>query len=163
MSGFTFRVLRQFHLLATEAKLSAQRFYNVLVYTTSSLFPGSVPDRYREFMRATREWQFLQVLKRAGSQETLFDKERAGDLALRCPACPIPGLNCQRADIRPDNWHLFTQHVSFDGSFQLCRKNKVYDAWDTCLSNGRMYFVESSGYEKFLGRVKALGQKLSTR
>jgi hypothetical protein len=53
-SGFTFAVLCQFHLFATEAKLSMQRFYNVLVYSSRSFSPAEAPDRYKEFLCASR-------------------------------------------------------------------------------------------------------------
>ncbi|KAF8594544.1 hypothetical protein BDV93DRAFT_458810, partial [Ceratobasidium sp. AG-I] len=64
-SGFTFNVLRNFHLLATEAKVSTQRYYNVLVRHTNNAFPHLVPDRYREFYRVARQWDHLQNLRRA--------------------------------------------------------------------------------------------------
>ncbi|KAG9079954.1 hypothetical protein FRC06_007256, partial [Ceratobasidium sp. 370] len=92
-------VPRRGKLFANEAKLSAQRFYNVLVAQTSPLFPDSVPNRYREFLRVTRQWQHLQDLKRAGSQDLTHRNSPAGDLAIRCPACPIPHLNFQPGDV----------------------------------------------------------------
>ncbi|KAG8683200.1 hypothetical protein FRC08_014472, partial [Ceratobasidium sp. 394] len=114
-------------------------------------------------MRTTREWQFLQALKRAGNTHPTTSNNHAGDLAIRCPACPIPGFNCQPSDIGPGNSHLFTRHVSFDGSFQLGRRNKAYDSWDLCLTDARMYFVGSKPYLEFLERVKRLGHRLTTR
>jgi hypothetical protein len=100
-TGFTFNVLRLFSFMSTEYKLSAQHFYNVLVCLTNSTFPQDVPDRYREFMRAVRQWQWLQTVKRSGST-TLSSTSSAiqqGDLALRCPACPREGINFEHTDV----------------------------------------------------------------
>ncbi|QRV73877.1 hypothetical protein RhiJN_01891 [Ceratobasidium sp. AG-Ba] len=49
--------------------------------------------------------------------------------------------------------YLFTYHLSYDGSFQLYRKNKTYDKWDICLSNGRKYFVQEDGFKKYLAGI----------
>lgn len=98
-SGFTFTILRKFHLLSTEAKLSAQRYYNVLSALTNNVFPHLAPDRYKEFMRVQREWDYLQDLKRAGRRPTDTAPALGGDLALRCPACPRLNFNTNPEDI----------------------------------------------------------------
>lgn len=92
-TGFTFGLLKHFSLLSSIAKVSAEGFYNVLVAQTSPCFPTTVPDRYREFMRVAREWQFLNDLKRAGETSFSVRDNIRGDLALRCPACPRPLIN----------------------------------------------------------------------
>lgn len=98
-TGFTFSVLRMYQLLWTEAKLSSQHFYNVLIYLTDPTFPAKVPNRYREFMRVSHQWQFLQDLKRNGLQTVQEKYWKAGQLALRCPACPRPNFNYWRSDV----------------------------------------------------------------
>ncbi|KAG9097442.1 hypothetical protein FS749_006276 [Ceratobasidium sp. UAMH 11750] len=163
VSGFTFAVLRQFHLLATEAKLSAQRFYNVLVYLTDAIEPSSVPDRYREFLRTTREWQFLQDLKHAGAEDPKSSEKADGDLALRCPACPHPGENYIAEDVPQGDEFLYMFHISYDGSFQLYCKSKSYDKWDLCLSDGRKYFADSEAYTRFLSTINASQSKETSR
>lgn len=87
-SGFTFTVLRDFHLSFAEAKVSSQRYFNVLVHHTNTVFPPKVSDRYREFSRVCRQWAHLQDLKRAGKTSVSAQLDVRGDLALRCPACP---------------------------------------------------------------------------
>jgi hypothetical protein len=87
-TGFTFNLLRLFSLMSTESKLSAQHFYNILTCQTNPAFPQNVPDRYREFMWASREWQWLQIVKRAGSNPDVPMGTMGGDLTLHCPACP---------------------------------------------------------------------------
>jgi hypothetical protein len=102
-SGFTFSVLRKFHLFATEAKLSSQRFYNVLVYLTHSFTLDKAPDRYREFMRAWRQWEHLQDLRRSGHDTVNTPRTSDGDLALCCPACPREKVNFLASDINSHN------------------------------------------------------------
>jgi hypothetical protein len=52
-------------------------------------------DCVKPFWLAVRIWQHTKFLKRAGQ----FNKAggaagtKAGELALRCPACPNPGIN----------------------------------------------------------------------
>ncbi|KAG9092599.1 hypothetical protein FS749_015599 [Ceratobasidium sp. UAMH 11750] len=135
--------------------VSAQGYYNVLVRLTNSLLPHQVPDRYREFLRVTRQWQHLQDLKRAGSTQIARVSQATADLVLRCPVCPQRGVNFQLQDIQDDDRHLYAQHVSIDGSFQLYRKNKSYDAWDICLSDGRKYFLESAVFDRFFQAEQA--------
>lgn len=101
-SGFTFGLLKNFYLLATEAKVPTQRYYNVLVRHSSNAFPHLVPDRYREFSRVARQWDHLQDLRRAGVFTTAINAATRGDLALRCPACPRLDFNYTVGDIDPD-------------------------------------------------------------
>lgn len=101
-TGFTFAVLRHFHLMSTEAKLSTQRCYNVLVCQTNNVFPDTVPDRYREFGRVTRQWQHLSDLKHAGSHTTMPGAAARCDLSISFPACPREGVNYTAEDIQAD-------------------------------------------------------------
>lgn len=102
-SGFTFNVLKDFHLSFTEAKVSTQRYFNVLVRHTDNAFPDRVDDRYREFSRVCRQWAHLQDLKRAGKITTATFPASDGDLALRCPACPRLNFNYIASDVHEGN------------------------------------------------------------
>jgi hypothetical protein len=106
-TGFTFNMLRLFTLLSTESKLSAQCFYNVLACQTNPVFPHEVPDWYREFMRASREWQWLQVVKQSGSSSNTSPGSVGGDLALRCPACLRDGFNFERHDVPQQDEYVY--------------------------------------------------------
>jgi hypothetical protein len=44
-------------------------------------------------MRASRQWRYLQSLKRAGFAHGTEKAQDAGDLVLFCPSCPQPGVN----------------------------------------------------------------------
>jgi hypothetical protein len=57
-------------------------------------------DRYHKFLRMTRQWRNIQMLKRAGRghDPTGVPGTKEGECALLCPACPQPGKNL------PPNW-----------------------------------------------------------
>jgi hypothetical protein len=55
------------------------------------------------------------------------------------------------------------QQLSYDGSFQLVRKNKAFDSHDTCLSDGTKYFVEQAAYKHHLESNKDTAYLQSTR
>lgn len=48
----------------------------------------------------------------------------------------------------------YTTDLSYDGSFQLVRRQRAHDAFDICLTDGLMYFVHQASYEQYLDRVK---------
>ncbi|CAE6415368.1 unnamed protein product [Rhizoctonia solani] len=147
-SGFTFDALRTFHLLSCEGKLSAQRYYNVLVHRTNTCNPDKVPDRYREFLRVSRQWMLLMDLKRSGAQ-TARPSSNNPDLALRCPACPYTDINYQDTDIDDDH-------------FKLYRKDKPSDRWDLCMTTGRKYFISDYEFQSYLTNLGAEGN-MSTK
>lgn len=57
-------------------------------------------DRYKAFLRALRMWRHLRMLKRGGRayDKTGVEGTSPGELAVLCPACPIPSINL------PPNW-----------------------------------------------------------
>jgi hypothetical protein len=87
--SFSFQLLRLVFLLFAEAKVSGQRYYNVMVRQTNNSFPHLVPDQYREFLRVQRQWAHVQDLKRAGSAE--FCNTMAQLAILHSDALPVHG------------------------------------------------------------------------
>ncbi|QRW00966.1 hypothetical protein RhiJN_28984 [Ceratobasidium sp. AG-Ba] len=149
-SVFTFSALHMFHIAATEAKLSGGRFYALLVRETPSSLRRSGINRYREFMRVAQEWMWLQTKKRSGSLDALTREQ----LLVRCPACPRLGYNFEASDVSDDNQYLYTTHISYDGSFQLVRRQRAEDNHDTCLTERSLFFVDSDSYKKYLTFTK---------
>ncbi|KAJ7790154.1 hypothetical protein B0H14DRAFT_3571055 [Mycena olivaceomarginata] len=116
----TFAVLRQHQLLSFESKCSALEFYSSLARQTDNLGsrkrkglaqaannladsheePKFEKDRYHAFLRMTREWRHVRMLKRAGRGHDPkgLANTKPGECALLCPACPQPGKNL------PPNW-----------------------------------------------------------
>ena len=52
-------------------------------------------DRYKTFLRSLREWRHLRMMKRGGRSydPSGVDGTSPGELAVLCPACPIPSVN----------------------------------------------------------------------
>ena len=95
---FTFRMLHHFDLTNLEGKTTAWQYYSTLRRLSSNVFPEFAVDRYRETMRALRQWRDLASRRRAGLPTDKGLQLKPGGLALFCPACPQPGVNL------PENW-----------------------------------------------------------
>lgn len=105
--------LELFHAATLTGKLSAYNFYKALVYMTDAkglkvpkvtfslvLILGSalinlVQRRYQPFLRMIRQYRHLLMLIRAGKGNVVNGATTIapGELAMQCPACPIPGVN----------------------------------------------------------------------
>jgi hypothetical protein len=98
----TFCVLRQFHILSFESKVSAYEFYHSLVHLTDNTGLLKRKDRYEAFMCMAREYQHVKMLKRAGRghDPSGILATSQGECAVLCLACPQPGKNL------PDGWEL---------------------------------------------------------
>lgn len=116
----TFTLLRRFHILSLQSKVSAAHFYASLERETDNggtlhikvlSFPRPLirhtyelrifmKSRYHAFLRMVRQWRHLKLLKRAGRghDPSGVSCTQSGELAVLCPACPHPGINI------PDNW-----------------------------------------------------------
>ncbi|KAA1479955.1 hypothetical protein DENSPDRAFT_789726 [Dentipellis sp. KUC8613] len=94
-SAATFDVLKHFHLVTLQGKLNATDFYRALELHTDNTGLESVPDRLPNFMLMVREWRHIKAMKRAGRghEEGGVDATEPGELAIKCPACPRPGVN----------------------------------------------------------------------
>jgi hypothetical protein len=124
---FTFSVLDNFLTDNLECKTNAQQYYSKLQSMTSSMFPDHVPvgptdtlifhfdqssqNRYKQLLRASRQWRDLKNRIKSGlghssDQECVQD----GSMAVFCPACPQPGVNL------PENWkEKYTPYVRISG------------------------------------------------
>ncbi|KAF7292676.1 CxC2 domain-containing protein [Mycena indigotica] len=95
----TLQCLEQYHCLTLHGKITGWDFYRSLETQTNAT-GVKPPDRYQVFLRIAREYRHLLSLKHGGRG---YDSRgvlgtAAGELALRCPACPRPGVNL------PDDW-----------------------------------------------------------
>jgi hypothetical protein len=89
---FTFHCLDDYRLSNLECKTSAYQYYQKLRRLTNPAFPQSVPNRYNEFRRATRQWRNIKLRKWFGFGHRLMSPSK-GSMALFCAACPQPGVN----------------------------------------------------------------------
>ncbi|KAJ7604794.1 hypothetical protein DFH06DRAFT_1150853 [Mycena polygramma] len=152
-SAATLAMLDFFLMQTLQAKTTMYDFYTALEKSTDST-GVKPPNRYREFLRMVREYRHLLMLKRAGRGhcERGVAGTKPGELALRCPACPRPGVNL------PDDWEsappelrfLYTIFLALDACFRLKRRLVSSDLRDPGLGTGWAYFVEQDPYRKYL-------------
>ncbi|KAJ7821478.1 hypothetical protein B0H14DRAFT_3089114 [Mycena olivaceomarginata] len=127
-SAAMFSVLRRFAHMSLESKCSAYEFYNSLVRETDNM--GLVPlrERYQEFLRMTRQWMHLQLVKRAGRGhdpcEDRINATQAGECALLCPV------------------FLYALYIALDANFRLRRRDVSSEEKDPGFMKGWAFFGE---------------------
>ncbi|KAJ7761388.1 hypothetical protein B0H16DRAFT_1456135 [Mycena metata] len=106
--------------------------------------PKALKNRYREFLRITRQWQHVRMLKRAarGHDPKGIANTQPGECALLCPACPQPGKNMAPdwESTPEDHRFIHALFVAMDANFRLKRKD------DPGLGNGWVFFCEVKAY-----------------
>ncbi|KAF8131910.1 hypothetical protein EV363DRAFT_1479709 [Boletus edulis] len=168
-SAATFRVLKQFQLLSLESKISSHEYYNSLVRLVDNTGLMDIKNRYKVFLRMTREWRHLKMLKRAGQGHVAGGaaSTHEGECAVLCPACPHPGINIpldiNNSLVRSSGSEKSWRHalfVAIDANFRLKRKKVSSDTVDPSLSQGWAYFVEEASYKKYLeGLINRVQEK----
>ncbi|KAJ7617002.1 hypothetical protein DFH06DRAFT_1012669 [Mycena polygramma] len=149
-SAATFNVLDRFQLLSFESKISSFEFYHSLARESDNSGLKPPPDRYHEFRRMTREWNHLQMLKRAGRGHDPAGilATAPGECAVLCPACPHPKKNL------PDGWEkeaeekqfLYALFLAMDANFRLKRKDVSTEEKDPGLGDGWSFYCELQEY-----------------
>ena len=81
-------------------------------------------------------------------------KLRAGSAAVRCPACPQPGINMDPnwKDRPEDERYKDALFIAKDGNFQLCQHDKKLDENDFSVLDGAAYFVDNQKHEDYKKR-----------
>ncbi|KAF7310892.1 CxC2 domain-containing protein [Mycena chlorophos] len=149
----TFAVLETLHGLALNAQTTPHNYYNTLEYLTdgSGIKP---PYRYRELMRMSRQYRHLLLLKRAGRghEPGGVTATGIGELSVRCPACPRPGINLPEGweNAPPKDYGLYIQYIAIDACFRLKRMLVSSVLRDPALGGGWAYFVEPEPYRQYL-------------
>ncbi|KAG2149136.1 uncharacterized protein EDB93DRAFT_1240433 [Suillus bovinus] len=137
-TAFTFEVLDHFLIDSLECKTSARSFFEKLTRLTNNAFPDTVPDRYRELMRVSRQWRDLKNRKWFGFGHDVELGPGPGDLALFCPSCPQPGINMPL--LWEQKW-LVMKRLVVDGNFTAQHMNMREPERDIFLSDGSGYMV----------------------
>ena len=88
---FSMTLLKQYHHLTLQSKITAHDFIISLRRLSSNGFASDSKDRYREFMTAHRQYSFLCTLR--WNHQPVNDQNSPGSLAVRCPACLQPEIN----------------------------------------------------------------------
>ncbi|KAJ7216669.1 hypothetical protein GGX14DRAFT_359106 [Mycena pura] len=152
----TFACLDQYQALSLRAKISAYDYYSLLEYLTDGT-SRKLPSRYQVFLRMSRQYRHLQLLKRAGRghDEGGVRATAPGELALRCPACPRPGINLPSdwESATPEDRCVYVLTLALDACFRLKRRAVSNDVRDPGLGTGWAYMVEWMPYRQYLVSV----------
>ncbi|KAF8263365.1 hypothetical protein EI94DRAFT_1704047, partial [Lactarius quietus] len=105
-TAFTFSALEYFLTDNLECKTMAQQYFLKLQGITNQMFPHTVPNLYRQLLRASRQWRDLRNRMQSGRGHQ-DDDGIDGSMAIFCPACPQPGINL------PDDWKIRYNEYSF--------------------------------------------------
>ncbi|KAF8810573.1 hypothetical protein BYT27DRAFT_7091579, partial [Phlegmacium glaucopus] len=157
-TAFTFRLLRQFHLLHLEGKVSAYDFIGALRRLSDNAFPQRIPDPSPQFRMVMCVWRFLTATKRQGQAHGIDDHishRRKGNLIVHCPSCLEPHVNMEPGWERtPSNLrHLNQTQYTADGNHHSNKYSKNTDPDDVSLYNGTAYFPEDTAYQEFLRNI----------
>ncbi|KIM36002.1 hypothetical protein M413DRAFT_20657 [Hebeloma cylindrosporum] len=154
-TAFTFPVLKQFHLLHLEGKLSAYDFIGALRRLSDSAFPQRIADPSPQFRLIMRIWRFLTATKHQGQAhgiDLLLPHRRQGNLIVYCPSCLELYVNMEPGTATEYSFkrHLIqTQHTA-DGNHHSNKYAKNTDPDDVSLYEGRAYFPNDVEYREYI-------------
>ncbi|KAI0037407.1 hypothetical protein FA95DRAFT_1477477, partial [Auriscalpium vulgare] len=150
----TFAVLKKYHLLSLTGKLTGYDAWRSLELETDNSGCSNIPDRLPSWMVMMREWRHITMLKRGGRahDDTGVEGTADGELAVQCPACPLPGINL------PENWEaapsnrawLYRPIVAMDANFRMKNRLRSSKTKDPGLHTGKAYFVPDDKYDEFV-------------
>ncbi|PPR02783.1 hypothetical protein CVT26_009394 [Gymnopilus dilepis] len=161
----TFELLRHLHHLSLTTKASMYDFYRGLEKSTNNIGISVPKSRYRALFRSALQWHHLKLLKRGGrgNDPSGVQGTQNGELALRCPSCPWPGINlAENWQDAPENMKfLYMFFICMDANFRL--KNQLVSNYsqDPGLGIGWAYMVPRKPYEKYV-LSKASDDDIST-
>ncbi|PPQ83667.1 hypothetical protein CVT26_000898 [Gymnopilus dilepis] len=150
----TFELLNLLHKFALTTKSSTYDFYRALEKMSDNTGLRTPKSRYRSLFRMVLQWRHLKLLKWGGRAHDPAGVEATapGELALRCPSCPYPGINL------PEGWEqapadesfLYMKFVCMDANFRL--KNQLVSSYsqDPGFGIGWAYMVPREPYEMFI-------------
>ncbi|KAL1940902.1 hypothetical protein VTO73DRAFT_7538 [Trametes versicolor] len=152
----TFALLRQFHLLNLQGKVTAYDFYRSLELGTDNTGLESLPDRSSAFATMVRQWRHITMAKGAGRghDASLIEGTKQGGLAVACRACPQPGVNLPLGweDVPPEDAWLYQLMISQDANFRLKSRLRQSSSHDPWLSPGLAYFVDNKPYGDYVSQ-----------
>ncbi|KAK0438714.1 uncharacterized protein EV420DRAFT_1279905, partial [Desarmillaria tabescens] len=165
-TGFTFAVLRDFHLHTLTSKKSSYDYIEAVKRQGNNAFPQDCPDVYRQFVRVQRIWIALTMKKRSRQAHGIdkhFPQCPAGFVVVPCFACPEWGFNV--SDLIMDTVsekmiHLVQFTFMQDGHFGLQRFRKVDDPDDISIVTGTGLFPMDKAYNEYIEKVVATSDEV---
>ncbi|KAF8261054.1 hypothetical protein EI94DRAFT_1608583 [Lactarius quietus] len=153
---FTHSVLEDFLTDNLECKTTAQQYYSKLQSMTSKMFPNNVPNRYKQLLRASRQWRDLKNRMQTGlGHQSTSDATPDGAMAIFCPACPQPGINL------PKDWKMQEQLIRtfiMDGNFSAEHMRHRSGEKEVSLSPGMAFMANPASYKAHLRSGKETTQ-----
>ncbi|KAG1907608.1 uncharacterized protein F5891DRAFT_1124516 [Suillus fuscotomentosus] len=123
-------------------------FFLILTWSSKS--------RYKEFMQMVRQFRHIKLMKQAGRGNVMggIYETQPGALAVKCPACPHPGINL------PEDWNKVDESMKFlyyliiamDANFRLKNRARSSTNADPGLHTGLAYFVPEKPYVEHILR-----------
>ncbi|KAI0058288.1 hypothetical protein BV25DRAFT_1810998, partial [Artomyces pyxidatus] len=148
----TSQVLKQFHLLSLQGKVTGFNYYRALELQTDNTGLLHLPDRLSSFMNIIRQYRHIQMMKRAGRGHAIdgIGGTQPGECAVLCPACPQPGLNLSDdwVDAPASEQWIYRRIIAMDANFRLKNKLRSSAANDPGFHTGLAYFVPEEGYNE---------------
>ncbi|KAJ7138991.1 hypothetical protein C8R44DRAFT_606318 [Mycena epipterygia] len=158
----TFGVLDFFRLLNVVRNMNARDFITALerrMDATAGTGLKWLLDRYKAFLRMSRQWAFLQRLRRAGRghDPAGIKATKPGEVMVVCWACPYNGRNLPAnwRDIDPKYRYLFRLILAMDTNFKMKNRIRAREHDDPLLGPGWGTFVEPTKYKKHLRKYVA--------
>ncbi|KAL1698752.1 hypothetical protein EV121DRAFT_217647 [Schizophyllum commune] len=147
-----FSTLDHFMLLTAIANTNVRDFITSLQYSGNALRLLPLAECYRAFGSMSRQWAFLQRMKRAGRAHDAcgIAGTRPGDAAVPCWACPHDGINMPAGWREDPTQYIHTLFLSMDANFRLKNRFRKNARSDAPLAGGSGCFVEPQQFKEHL-------------
>ncbi|KAF9553012.1 hypothetical protein CPC08DRAFT_646182 [Agrocybe pediades] len=150
----TFELLTHLQHLVFTTKASTYDIYRALEKRTNNTGMSMPKSRYRALSRMILQWRHLKMLKWAGRGHDPSGAAgtQPGELAIRCPSCPIDGINLPTGwrQAPPEFQFLYMAIICMDANFRL--KNQIVSNYsqDPGLGPGWAYMLPREPYESYV-------------
>ncbi|KAJ7502414.1 hypothetical protein B0H11DRAFT_1712352 [Mycena galericulata] len=150
----TYKVLEMFRLMTVIGNVNARDFVTALERRTEALGSSGLKDWQSPFARMSRQYAFLQRVRRAGRghDPAGVNATKLGELTVMCWACPHDGRNLPEdwRDIDPKYRFLFMLILALDANFKLKNRLRANERYNPPLGPGWGAFVEPTAYKEHL-------------
>ncbi|KAJ7768842.1 hypothetical protein B0H16DRAFT_1452770 [Mycena metata] len=153
----TLKALDMFRVLNVIGNVNAHDFVTALERLTDGLAAAGmtkIPDRYKAFLRMSRQYSFLERVKhmaRAHDPEGLVATKQ-GQCLVKCWTCPFSGRNLVPGwcDVDPKYRYLYRLILAMDANFKLKNRMRANEWDDPSLGPGWGAFMEPTQYKEHL-------------